>query len=108
MYTDFLDTLTEQNRKFFEPTIKFNQLVAKNIEQFTKVQLDAVKNLSETSITQIKAASEVKDAKSAIDFNVSQFSALTQLSQQMIQDGQKLMQVGREFKDNLDVLAKEQ
>jgi phasin family protein len=108
MYTDFLNTLTEQNKKFFEPTIKFNQLVAKNIEQLTTVQLDAVKSFSETSLAQLKAASEIKDAQTAIDFNVSQFSALTKLSQQMIDDGQKLSKLGQEFKQNLETLAKEQ
>ena len=108
MYTDLLNTLTEQNKKFFEPTLKFNQLVAENIEQFTNVQLDAVKAFTDTSVSQIKAASEIKDVKSAIDFNVSQVSALTQLSQQLIDDGQKISKLGQEFKENLEVLAKEQ
>ena len=61
-----------------------------------------------TDMMELKAASEIKDAKSAIDFNVSKFSALTEISQQMIKDGQKLMQVGQEFKDNLETLSKEQ
>ncbi|RXF01189.1 phasin family protein, partial [Pseudoalteromonas phenolica O-BC30] len=38
MYTDLLNTLTEQNQKFFGPAIKFNQLVAKNIEQLASIQ----------------------------------------------------------------------
>jgi phasin family protein len=46
--------------------------------------------------------------KSAIDFNLSQVSSMTQLSQQMIEDGQKLTKLGQEFKDNLEALTKEQ
>ncbi|MEQ3513229.1 phasin family protein [Pseudoalteromonas sp. SS15] len=108
MYTDLLNTLTEQNQKFFGPAIKFNQLVAKNIEQLASIQIDAVQNISNASVSQLKAATEVQDVKSAIDFNLSQVSAMTQLSQQMIEDGQKLTKLGQEFKDNLEALTKEQ
>jgi len=107
MYNDFFKSITEQSEKFFSPAIQFNQLVAKNIEQLAKIQLDAAHSFTETSVEQLKTAAEVKDVKSFIDFNASQLSAVNKLSQQLIEDGQKLTQLGQDFKDNLETISKE-
>ncbi len=50
MYTDLLKTLTEQNEKFLSPVLKFNQLVAQNIEQLANIQVNAVQSFSSTSV----------------------------------------------------------
>ncbi|QTL35520.1 MULTISPECIES: phasin family protein [Pseudoalteromonas] len=107
MYNDLMKTLTEQSEQFFSPAIKFNQLVAKNIEQLAQIQLDATENFTKTSVEQLKTAAEVKDVKSFIDFNASQLTAMNKLSQQMIDDGQKLTQLGNEFKEHLDAISKD-
>jgi phasin family protein len=107
MYTDLLKTFSEQNEKFLSPVLKFNQLVAQNIEQLASIQVNAVQNFSNTSVAQVKAAADIKDAKSLVDFNASQVNVLNNISQQMIEDGQKLSQLGQEFKDNLEELTKE-
>ncbi|MFC3033406.1 phasin family protein [Pseudoalteromonas fenneropenaei] len=107
MYNDLLKTFSAQSEKYFSPLVQFNQLVAKNIEQLAQIQLEAAQSYTKTSIEQLKTASEVKDVKSFIDFNVSQLSALNALSQQMIADGQKLTQLGQEFKDTLETINKD-
>ncbi|WP_440055462.1 phasin family protein [Pseudoalteromonas sp. T1lg65] len=107
MYTDLFKTFNEQTEKFFSPAIQFNQLIAKNIEELAKIQLNTTEQITKTSVDQLKLAAEVKDAKSLMDFNASQINALNALSQQMIQDGQKLTQLGQEFRDKLEAMGKE-
>ncbi len=107
MYTDLLKTLTERNEKFLSPVLKFNQLVAQNIEQLANIQVNAVQSFSSTSVAQVKAAAEVTDVQSLFEYNASQMSVLNNISQQMIEDGQKLSNLGQEFKENLETLTKE-
>lgn len=107
MYSDLFKTFNEQTEHFFAPAVQFNQIVAKNIEALSKIQLHSAEQITKTSIEQLKQATEIKDAKSMMDFNASQLNALNDLSQQMIQDGQKLSQLGQEFKDSLESLGKE-
>lgn len=106
MYQDMFKTLQEQQSKFFSPVLQFNQLIASNIEQMSKLQLESVQTYTETTLNQLKTAAEVKDLKSWIDFNASQINAFNQLSQQMIADGQKLQKLSETFRDNLETLSK--
>lgn len=107
MYNDLMKTFQEQSEKYFSPMFKFNQLVAKNIEQLAQLQLDAAQSYTETTLAQLKTAAEISDVKTFVDFNASQLNALNTLSQKMIADGQKLQQLGQGFKDNLEALSKE-
>ena len=87
----------------------FDKLTVKSNISFLFTPCPGIKDANLVdSVSQLKAATEVQDVKSAIDFNLSQVSAMTQLSQQMIEDGQKLTKLGQEFKDNLEALTKEQ
>ncbi len=47
------------------------------------------------------------DVQSLVEYNASQMSVLNNISQQMIEDGQKLSNLGQEFKENLETLTKE-
>ena len=60
MYTDFFKTFTDQTEKTLEPYVKFNKLMAKNVEVLTELQLNAMRTYSEMGLTQMKAASEIK------------------------------------------------
>jgi phasin family protein len=106
MYQDMFKTMQEQQLKFFSPVLQFNQLLASNVEQLSKLQLQAAQSYTETALAQLKSAAEVKDMKSWIDFNASQISAFNKMSQQMIADGQKLQQLSQEFRDHLESLNK--
>ena len=98
MYTDFFKTFTDQTEKGLEPYVKFNKLVTKNVEVLTELQLNAIRTYSEMGLTQMKAASEIKDVTSLTAFNGQQLSTLTKLSQQMIDDSNKLQSIAKEFK----------
>ncbi|WP_394126136.1 phasin family protein [Vibrio hepatarius] len=107
MYTDFFKTFSDQTEKSLEPYLKFNKLVTKNIEVLTELQLNAIRTYSEMGLTQMKAASEIKDVTSLTAFNSQQLSVLTKLSQQMMDDSNKLQAVAKEFKDDVEQMTTE-
>ena len=107
MYTDFFKTFTDQTEKNLEPYLKFNKLVTKNVEVLTELQLNAIRTYSEMGLTQMKAASEIKDVTTLTVFNSQQLGVLTKLSQQMLDDSNKLQSIAKEFKDDVEQLTTE-
>ncbi|MBA5764397.1 phasin family protein [Vibrio sp. 404] len=107
MYTDFFKNFNDQTEKQLEPYIKFNKLVTKNVEVMTELQLNAVRTYSEMGLTQMKAATEIKDATSFALFNSQQLNVLSKLSQQMTEDSNKLQNIAKEFKDDVEKLTSE-
>ncbi len=105
MYTDMFKAFSEQTEKTMAPYIKFNRLLAKNVETMTELQLSAVRTYSDMGLAQIKAASEVTDITSLTAFTSQQLASLTKLSQQMIDDSNKLQNVAKEFKEDLEKLT---
>ncbi|MCE1754836.1 phasin family protein, partial [Enterobacter hormaechei] len=106
-YTDFFKTFSDQTEKTLEPYLKFNKLVTKNVEVLTELQLNAMRTYSEMGITQMKAASEIKDVTSLTAFNSQQLSVLTKLSQQMMDDSNKLQAIAKEFKEDVEKMTSE-
>ena len=107
MYTDFFKTFTDQTEKTLEPYVKFNKLMAKNVEVLTELQLNAMRTYSEMGLTQMKAASEIKDVTSLTAFSGQQLNVLSKLSQQMMDDGNKLQSIAKEFKDDIEQITTE-
>ncbi len=105
MYTDMFKAFSEQTEKTLAPYIKFNRLVAKNVETITELQLSTVRTYSNMGLAQIKAASEVTDITSLTTFSSQQLASLTKLSQQLIDDSNKLQVVAKEFKEDLEKLT---
>ncbi|MCG6217912.1 phasin family protein [Vibrio furnissii] len=107
MYTDFFKTFTDQTEKTLEPYVKFNKLVAKNVEVLTELQLSSIRTYSEMGLAQMKAASEVKDTATLTTFSSQQMGVLSKLSQQMMDDSNKMQSIAKEFKEDIDKLASE-
>ncbi|MGO1296454.1 MAG: phasin family protein [Vibrio sp.] len=107
MYTEFFKTFTDQAEKGLEPYVKFNKLMAKNVETLTEMQLNAIKTYSEMGLSQVKAASEVKDVTTLTKFNSEQMTTFSKLSEQMVEDSNKLQAIAKEFKDDFDKLSTE-
>lgn len=102
MYTEAFKTFTENAEKSISPMVKFNKLMAKNIEQLTELQLNAVRAYSELGVDQVKAAAEVKDATSLAAFNSQQLNTIAKVSEQISEDSKKIQDIAKEFKDELD------
>ncbi|MCG3811401.1 phasin family protein [Photobacterium damselae] len=107
MYSDFFKTFTDQTEKTLQPYVKFNKLMTKNVEVLTELQLNAIRTYSEMGIEQMKAVGEIRDVTSLAAYNSQQMTVLTKLSQQMVEDSNKLQSIAKEFKEDLEKLSSE-
>ncbi|WGV98162.1 phasin family protein [Vibrio sp. YMD68] len=107
MYTDFFKSFTDQTEQSLQPYLKFNKLMTKNVEVLTELQLNAIRTYSEMGMTQMKAATEVRDVTSLAAFNGQQLAVLTKLSQQLTEDSSKLQAIAKEFKDDVEQMTSE-
>ncbi len=73
----------------------------------TELQLNAIRTYSEVGLNQMKAATEIKDVTSLTAFNSQQLSVLTKLSQQMMDDSNKLQAIAKEFKEDVEKMTSE-
>ena len=105
MNMDVMKTFTEQMQGFASPLTRYNQLLASNIEQLTRLQLASASAYAELGLNQLQAVSKVQDVQSLAALGTVQLETASQLSRQMMEDIQKLNSLGLQFKEELDVLA---
>ncbi|MBL0460172.1 MULTISPECIES: phasin family protein [Aeromonas] len=105
MNMDVIKTFTEQVQGFAAPLTRYNQLLASNIEQLTRLQLASANAYAELGLNQLQAAGKVQDAQSLAALGTVQLETASQLSRQMLDDIQKLNALGQQFKDDLDALT---
>ncbi len=107
MYSGFFNSLNSQYQNVFEPYVKYNQLIAKNFNDLTNLQLDSARTYAEIGLAQVNANSQIKDPQSLMACGSKQLETMTRLSQQMIEDGKKLSNLATEFKAELEKLVAE-
>ena len=97
MNMDVIESFTEKMQGFAAPLTRYNQLLASNIEQLTRLQLASANAYAELGLNQLQAVGKVQDAQS--------LESASQLSRQMLDDIQKLSTLGQQFKEELDALT---
>ncbi|MEZ6953662.1 MULTISPECIES: phasin family protein [unclassified Aeromonas] len=105
MNMDILKSFTEQMQGFASPLTRYNQLLASNIEQLTRLQLASANAYAELGLNQLQAVSKVQDTQSLATLGTVQLETASQLSRQMLDDIQKLSALGQQFKEALDTLT---
>ncbi len=101
MNTHFLDNLNEQARKMYEPLTRMNQVMLKNAERMTEFSLNTIKNYSEMGLNHLRQASEVNTPEAATDFSAKQAELVNTISQQIMQDAQRLTELGNAMRNDL-------
>lgn len=105
MNMDILKSFTEQMQGFTAPLTRYNQLLASNIEQLTRLQLASANAYAELGLNQLQAVGKVQDAQSLAALGTVQLETASQLSRQMLDDIQQLSALGQQFKEELDALT---
>ncbi|MDO8330131.1 MAG: phasin family protein [Fluviicoccus sp.] len=101
MNPDFLANFNEQARKMAEPLAKMNQVMLKNAERMTEFSLNTIKNYSELGLNHLRHAAEVKTPEAATDFSAKQTELVNTISQQILQDAQRLTELGNAMRNDL-------
>jgi phasin family protein len=105
MYTDMFKMFSDQTEQTLAPFNRFNLLVAEHVEQVTKLQLNAMQAYTELGLSQLKAASAIKDVNSLVAFNSQQMGVLSKLSKQLQDDSNQTQAIAKEFKNEFENLV---
>ncbi|ART79057.1 phasin family protein [Oceanisphaera avium] len=105
MYSNMFQNFNEHAEKTFAPVFKFNQLVANNFTALTNLQLDAARQYADIGLAQFQAGNQIKDIQSLMSVGNKQLETMTRISQQMMEDANKLSHLAQEFKTGLESLA---
>lgn len=102
-----ISAFTEQSKSLYGPLRKINSLLVENLEKTTEFQLDALKSYSRLGLSQLKQATEVKDADSVRDYSASQAELFSTLSKKVLEDAKTLADLSIQFKSEVEKVLEE-
>ncbi|MDR9468769.1 phasin family protein [Marinospirillum sp.] len=107
MQEKMMNAFTEQTKNMYNPMRKINSLLVENMEKMTDFQLEALKAYSHMGLSQMKSATEVKDADSVRDYSASQAEMMSTLSKKVLEDAKTMADMSMEFKTEVEKILEE-
>ncbi len=77
------------------------------MEKMTDFQLEALKAYSHMGLTQMKQATEVKDADGVRDYSTAQAEMMSTLSKKVLEDAKTMADMSMEFKAEIEKIMEE-
>jgi phasin family protein len=97
MDTNILATLTEQSKSFMAPVQKLNTIAIANTEKLVVFQMESLQKYAELGLAQWKAAAEVNDPQSFVNYLTAQGARLTDVGKEIVADTKQAYQLGMDF-----------
>lgn len=107
MQDKVMNAFSEQTKNMYNPMRKINALLVENMEKMTDFQLEALKAYSHMGLTQMKQATEVKDADSVRDYSTAQAEMMSTLSKKVLEDAKTMADMSMEFKAEIEKIMEE-
>ncbi|MEE4251269.1 MAG: phasin family protein [Alcanivoracaceae bacterium] len=107
MNQEFLKNLTEQTKNIFAPLQRYNQTMIENMEKVTEYQLSALKNYSDMGLSQLKLVTQLDEKSDIADLGSRQIAWLNTLSKSILEDAQRMAELGSEIKDSLEGIVRD-
>lgn len=107
MQEKMMNAFSEQTKNMYNPLRKINALLVENMEKMTDFQLEALKSYSHMGLSQMKQATEVKDADSVRDYSTSQAELMSALSKKVLEDAKTMADMSMEFKAEVEKILEE-
>ncbi|GMQ48652.1 MULTISPECIES: phasin family protein [Vibrio] len=99
------EAVTAQLQSFMNPATGFAELIAKNVETVSKMQIETVAAYSQLTNENLQSLVAIKQPQDLVNLGSKQLEAISKVSQRLIEDGQKLSQIGTEFKAAAEELS---
>ncbi|WP_416886337.1 phasin family protein [Marinospirillum sp.] len=107
MQDKMMNAFTEQTKNLYTPMRKINALLVENMEKMTDFQLEALKAYSHMGLSQMKQATEVKDADTVRDYSASQAEMMSSLSKKILEDAKTMADMSMEFKAEVEKILEQ-
>lgn len=105
--TDILATSTQQSKSFMAPVQKLNNIAIANTEKMVAFQAGNLQKYAQLGIAQWKAAAQVNDPESLLEYLTAQGARMTDVSEQIIADTKQAYQLGMDFLSEAQQMAQE-
>lgn len=92
------ESFNEQAKKLYGPVLNLNKAMLRNAERLTEHSLQAVKTYAELGLNQLREVSHVEDPSTLSAFTAKQAELLNSLSKQVLDDAQRLTDLGNELR----------
>ena len=107
MNTDIFPPLTELTKNFMVPVQKLGSIAVANAEKIIQLQTASLEKYAELGITRWKAALQVSDPESFMNYATAQSAHMNEVSQQVIVDMKRAYYLGLEFLTDARKVAEE-
>ncbi|KZY59841.1 hypothetical protein A3740_23690 [Oleiphilus sp. HI0068] len=105
---EFIDSLSEQAKRFVEPAKEVNRLLLNNVGELVDIQAQAFANYAEMGIAQAKSALEIRNSDSLNAFVEQQSEFSETVQAQFKGDAEKLTDLANQTAEGLkQVFSKE-
>ncbi|MCW8346799.1 MULTISPECIES: phasin family protein [Vibrio] len=99
------EAVNAQLQTVINPFANFGSLVAKNMETLSKMQLETLTAYSELSNENLQSLVAIKQPQDLANHGSKQLEIISKVSQRLLEDGQKLSEIGNEFKAAVDEIS---
>ncbi|GMQ48649.1 phasin family protein [Vibrio sp. 10N] len=100
-----LEAVNAQLQTVLNPFANFSQLVAKNVETLSKMQLETLTAYSELTNENLQSLVAIEQPQDLMNHGSKQLEIISKVSQRLLEDGQKLSQIGNDFKAAVDEIS---
>lgn len=107
MATELFTKITEQSKGLFAPIQSYNKMLVSNLEKVTELQLESMQKYRDLSIEQVKQLTDIESMDDAKNFSQQQMEVFNVISKHMLEDTQRLSDMGAEMQSNLQTLISE-
>lgn len=107
MYEEFFGKLYGQNQMYVAPVMKANKIAVSNFEKLVAMQMANMQYFVELGISQMKTAAEVDSPKAMQDYLGKQMETAAAVREKLLDNTQKLVEIGTGMKDEFAKLAEE-
>jgi len=107
MYEEFFNKSGFQIENFTAPARKLNSLMVEHLAKVSEFQMEAAKSYADLSVEQMRAMTEITDAKSLQDFVSNQSRVAKVLGEKVTEDVNTLTGFGKDLTAELQKLTQE-
>lgn len=107
MTQEFFNQFGQNTQKMYEPWSKLNKALLKNAELMADFSLSSIKSYSEMGLEHLREYSEVDSPEAAKSFNGKQSEMMNTLSQKILEDTQRLTEIGNEMRNEVSKVMSE-
>ena len=107
MNDQILNSFKDQSDKLFAPSRELNKLAVSKLEKLASLQFASLREYTDLSLGQLKAATAVNGSEDLQDYFSMQRDFLKTVGEKLTNDARAMAELGKEFNEGAQKIARE-